>query len=163
MAASHEPQLPIVDCESPAELRLCVHCESMLEPSDFPARSSRCRPCHRLYTRAHYRANLRYYKEKARKRQIKVIEESRRWIRTYLRQHPCIDCRTGDIRVLEFDHRDPSAKLASVAVLVGQGFNLDRVKGEVEKCDVRCADCHRIRTHEQLGWWGANEAHREEE
>ena len=72
----------------------------------------------------------------------------------YLETHPCVDCGNRDVRVLEFDHRDASTKGRDVAVLVGEGYALDRVKAEVAKCDVRCANCHRIRTHSQRGWWG---------
>ena len=61
----------------------------------------------------------------------------------------------ADIRVLEFDHHDGTTKAADVSVLARSGYPLSRVEAEVLKCDVRCANCHRIRTHEQRGWWGA--------
>jgi hypothetical protein len=73
----------------------------------------------------------------------------------YLGEHPCVDCGNRDIRVLEFDHRDRATKVLAVAVLARGGYGLDRVKAEVDKCVVRCANCHRIRTHQQRGWWGA--------
>jgi hypothetical protein len=56
--------------------------------------------------------------------------------------------------VLEFDHRDGTTKLRAIAILAGQGFGLARVQAEIDRCDVRCATCHRIRTHVQRGWRG---------
>lgn len=60
-----------------------------------------------------------------------------------------------DIRVLEFDHRDGEMKRTAVSVLARGGYSLSTVQEEIARCIVRCANCHRIRTHEQRGWWGA--------
>jgi hypothetical protein len=114
-----------------------------------------CVDCRRERGRAHYRENRSYYLTKARRHQDKVVEQVREWVAQYLREHPCVDCGITDIRVLEFDHKDPSAKRLPVSVLARSGYSLMAVKEEIEKCDVRCANCHRIRTHEQQGWWGA--------
>jgi hypothetical protein len=83
-----------------------------------------------------------------------VVEETREWLIAYLARNPCVDCGEKDIRVLEFDHLDPSTKHLPVAVLARGGFSLRRVIEEVSRCDVRCANCHRRRTHLQRGWWG---------
>lgn len=105
--------------------------------------------------RSHYAANRDYYVAKARRRQRRVVAENRAWLYYYLREHPCVDCGAGDLRVLEFDHKDPRHKVASVSVLARSGYPLRRVQEEVTKCEVRCANCHRIKTHEQFGWWAA--------
>ena len=54
--------------------------------------------------------------------------------------------------VLEFDHRDGEVKDESVSVLVGYGV-ARKVKAEVEKCEVRCSNCHRKRTAIQQGYY----------
>jgi hypothetical protein len=57
----------------------------------------------------------------------------------------CVDCGyREDPCALDFDHRDPELKISSVPKLI----NLDgaTVLKEIAKCDVRCANCHRIRT-----------------
>ena len=64
-------------------------------------------------------------------------------MRSYLLDHPCVDCGEGDPIVLEFDHRDPKNKLFALGAAVGLGYSLVRVIDEIEKCDVRCANCHR--------------------
>ena len=68
----------------------------------------------------------------------------------YLRLHPCVDCGESDIVVLEFDHlRD---KTRNVSYLIGTG-EIPRIKEEIAKCDVVCANCHRRRTSERGGWY----------
>lgn len=60
----------------------------------------------------------------------------------HLATHPCVDCGESDVRVLDFDHR--ANKESDISRLVGKG----RVAGivrEINKCDVRCANCHRRR------------------
>jgi hypothetical protein len=111
--------------------------------------------CRRAKIREHYRSNRPYYIAKARKRREKTVRQVRDWIISYLADNPCVDCGEGDIVVLEFDHLDPETKDKPVAVLARSGFSLKRVQAEIAKCDVRCANCHRRRTHTQRGWWGA--------
>ena len=63
----------------------------------------------------------------------------------------CVDCGITDDRVLEFDHiRDD--KVDGVKRLVDGLASLERLKTEMRKCEVRCCNCHRIKTQEQLGW-----------
>lgn len=71
----------------------------------------------------------------------------------YLATHPCQDCGEPDPIVLEFDHRDQSAKVDSVARLVNDCKSWETVLEEIQKCDVRCANCHKRRTAKQLGFW----------
>jgi hypothetical protein len=134
--------------------RTCPSCGVTRSAADFPDRGTRCLDCRRAAGRAHYRANREYCLAKARRRTERVVQETRAWLLTYSREHPCVDCGNEDVRVLEFDHRDGATKLSAIAILAGQGFGLTRVKAEIEQCDVRCANCHRIRTHLQRGWWG---------
>ena len=123
--------------------------------TDFPPRGRRCVHCRRAGIQKHYAANKQYYIDKARVRQRRVIAENRAWLINYLRAHPCLDCGVTDIRVLEFDHREQATKIADVASLARGGYSLERVKAEVDRCDVRCAICHRVRTHQQRGWLGS--------
>lgn len=57
----------------------------------------------------------------------------------------CIDCGFTDPRALQWDHIEPSSKLGNVG---GMG-NWSWTWREMEKCAVRCANCHAIRTHEE--------------
>lgn len=132
----------------------CPGCGQERPPADFPVPGRRCIECRRAGVRAHYRANREYYLAKARRRTSRVVKETRLWLLAYLREHPCVDCGNTDVRVLEFDHRDSATKLRDISTLASEGFGLAKVQAEINQCDVRCANCHRIRTHIQRGWWG---------
>lgn len=58
----------------------------------------------------------------------------------------CKDCSNTDTRVLQFDHL--SDKEQNVSYYLGR--NWDKALNEAQKCEVVCANCHVIRTHERL-------------
>lgn len=56
----------------------------------------------------------------------------------------CKDCGYRDNPMaLQFDHRDPSQKKFNIG---GRNAGLKHILEEIAKCDVRCANCHIIRT-----------------
>jgi hypothetical protein len=60
-----------------------------------------------------------------------------------LRAGGCVDCGNRNLAVLDFDHvRGP--KKTDMAGLHGASFTA--IDAEVAKCEVRCANCHRIVT-----------------
>lgn len=58
----------------------------------------------------------------------------------------CMDCGLfPDVpEVLEFDHRPDEKKSFGLAQIMGK--SLDQIEAEMNKCDVVCANCHRVRT-----------------
>lgn len=59
----------------------------------------------------------------------------------------CMDCGfIGPSVCYDFDHRDPSEKSYALSQYKG---GIDGLRIEAEKCDLVCANCHRIRTHMQ--------------
>ena len=87
-----------------------------------------------------YRANRdRVIEKKNRKR-----ERLRAHIRT-LKEQPCTDCGVAyPYYVMDFDHvRGEKAALISELVLRS---GTQKLLAELDKCDVVCANCHRIRT-----------------
>jgi hypothetical protein len=63
-----------------------------------------------------------------------------------LKLKPCMDCGgVFDPVCMDFDHRDPSTKKAGVAWRAAHG--LGAALAEIQKCDLVCANCHRLRTH----------------
>jgi len=101
--------------------------------------------------KAHYENNKEYYAKKARVN-AKAYEASiRKFLGEYLLLHPCVDCGNGDLRVLEFDHVR-GVKLFSISDAVRRQLSQKKIEEEILKCDVRCANCHRIVTAERGGW-----------
>lgn len=105
----------------------------------------------KLYTRWHYQQNKATYKARARANNIRTRAKVRGFILEYLRGHPCIDCQEPDPIVLEFDHRLNVVKEFNIGDAVRLTISLRRVKAEVVKCDVRCANCHRRKTYRDRG------------
>lgn len=136
----------------------CSRCGEIKLLAEFPIKNKThgtrrvwCRDCCRAYGREHYRRNRPIYLAKNRARRQSDRPRVRALIDEYLRHHPCVDCGRADITVLEFDHRRPSEKNLSVGRIALMG-SWPSVLREIEKCDVRCANCHRMRTAAQFGW-----------
>lgn len=110
-----------------------------------------CRPCHAAYRRAHYLANKADYVRRAVTQVRARREQNRREVLRYLATRGCVDCGRSDPVVLEFDHRDPREKLMNIGDMI-VSKRWARVLAEIEKCDVRCANCHRRRTARQFDW-----------
>ena len=136
----------------------CITCRVDKPVTDFAfdsiatgKRQTRCRACHAIARRAHYERTKPTYIANERKRIRGHRERNRVLLFLYLSEHPCVDCGEGDPVVLDFDHRDPANKRLEVAKLAARR-PWPVVLEEIDKCDVRCASCHRRRTATQFGW-----------
>ena len=69
-----------------------------------------------------------------------------------LRASGCCDCGETDPVVLDFDHL--GEKHGGVPTLALR-WSLARLQGEIERCVVRCANCHRVRTLTTSDCWRA--------
>ena len=65
----------------------------------------------------------------------------------FLSKGECVDCKTKDFEVLELDHVR-GVKTQKLSKMINQAkYSLSDVKEELEKCDIRCATCHRLVTN----------------
>jgi hypothetical protein len=101
----------------------------------------------------HYNSNKEYYLSKSKKRNKKLRDEVNDFLRKHLLRHPCIDCGESDIVVLEFDHKGIIPKLKAVSQLKNYQVPIYKIKEEIEKCEIRCANCHRRKTAKQFRWY----------
>lgn len=61
----------------------------------------------------------------------------------------CVDCGyVGPPFMFDFDHREPDKKSFGLSHN-GRTYALDTLRKEASKCDLVCANCHRMRTHKQ--------------
>lgn len=62
---------------------------------------------------------------------------------------PCTDCgRCYPPYVMEYDHLPGFEKVNNVSTLIGQtNIKKSRIYDEIGKCELVCANCHRVRTH----------------
>lgn len=101
--------------------------------------------------------NSEYYKKTPEKNierrawSIARRSEGRLYILSVLQQSACVDCGNDDWRVIEFDHlRD---KLYNISDMTKRACSVETIKAEIAKCVTRCANCHRIKTHIEQGWY----------
>lgn len=114
-------------------------------------RGTRCRSCRSAYGKAHYQRNKLTYLSRNRSRRRKGGSAYWHWLVDYLTHHPCIDCGERNIVVLQFDHRDGTDKVSTIGAMLNHS-SWAKLLAEVAKCDVRCANCHRLRTAKQFSW-----------
>lgn len=57
----------------------------------------------------------------------------------------CVDCGQHHPATLHFHHLHAEDKEFNIGHAVSAGISLDRIKKEIEKCIVLCANCHAIR------------------
>lgn len=112
-----------------------------------PRLQSWCRACFAAYGAVYYRNNRDAQKARLLRNGAARRGENHEKVLEYLNWHPCVDCGETDVIVLEFDHtRD---KEVDVARLLASGATWPRIAREIAKCEVRCANCHRLRTVER--------------
>lgn len=90
------------------------------------------------YKKEHYLKNRDHYTQYRRDRYDRI----KNYLRDFKESVGCRDCKISDWRVLEFDHlRDKKFGFARA-----HDYSFDDVLLEIEKCEVVCANCHKIRT-----------------
>lgn len=131
-------------CSACKRRRTLRHCT--INKSRSTGRNHSCRECHRIYTRRHYAENKRYYVDKA-KRITAAQRERMRKIVNEVKSAPCVDCgRRYHPVAMDLDHVR-GRKVTELSRMCGGGWSERRIMAELKKCEVRCAVCHRLRTH----------------
>jgi hypothetical protein len=94
-------------------------------------------------SKRHYYANKQQYLEKNNRRR----ELMRAYLRIVKESKPCSDCGMKyPFYVMDFDHLGDKRNIISQIVLQGSRHALE---AEIKKCELVCANCHRIRTHKR--------------
>lgn len=141
--------------------KVCNTCHESKPLSEFSFRKNRgkhvarCKACHAAYLRDYYSRNKEKYAEKNKRDLPKYRKRNREYLVEYLKSHPCVDCGEKDIEVLQFDHVDFLMGANKARVTSHNASSLKRLQEEIDKCEVRCANCHVRRTRNHFGWsWG---------
>ena len=127
--------------------KVCSKCGEEYDISHFSwsikgikrhAKCLKCRSGERVaYYQEHKEEELAYKYE----RQVSKREEARTFVFNYLKEHPCVDCGETDPIVLSFDHVRGTKKM-NLSQMVNQGYSLEVIQAEIDKCEVRCFNCH---------------------
>lgn len=137
-------------------MKTCSDCNLPFDHSNFCKKkgtpdgySYYCRGCTSVRAKKYYNDHPGT-KEKIIKRNNDVRLEKKMYVMEYLLAHPC-DCGEKRPECLDFDHQ--SGKIMGISQMIRQNVSLDIIKQEITKCKVRCANCHRVRTAKQFGWY----------
>lgn len=102
-----------------------------------------CPPCR---TKMWQQENPERHRANSRRGKRRRKDANRAFIDGYKVAKGCMDCGYRQHpEALEFDHVR-GTKQANLAEAVGQTWSRERILAEIAKCDVVCANCHRIRT-----------------
>ena len=119
----------------------CRRCQEIKDAEHFDIYQHKvlaiCKECRRERNREYY---------------IDRRADIKEWLYNYLSENNCVDCNESDPMRLEFDHKGEK-QFDIGKVLVGKSKSIDDVKAEVAKCDVRCANCHKVKTHKEQNTW----------
>jgi protein-arginine kinase activator protein McsA len=116
-------------------------------------RKKNCKEFDKEYRKVYYETHRFDAIEYSTKSTKLIRKRNTQFIWDFLELNPCIQCGEKDPIVLEFDHRDNLEKTSEVSRMVSNSNSIQKIKEEIEKCDVRCANCHRRKTAKQFGWY----------
>ena len=137
--------------------KTCRKCKEVKNITNFAFKSrvknthqGMCKSCQKLESDAWYLKNKSKHKANVRLNNAIYIDENRNYVYDYLLSNPCVDCGENNPVVLDFDHMLNKSFNISGSY---KNYSLSTIKKEIDKCEVRCANCHRVKTAKQLGWY----------
>jgi hypothetical protein len=140
-------------------MKQCSHCKEEKKEEEFQRNRStkdglqdQCTPCRKETDRRSYLRRSPEQKARYLARDRDTARQNLRLLYEYLLAHPCVDCGESDTIVLEFDHVRGEKK-HNVADVIRSGRKWQTIIKEIEKCEVRCANCHRRATAKRGGNW----------
>lgn len=130
-------------------MKTCNKCGQSKPYSDFHKRKSGyqpwCKSCKKADDKKYYQQNKDKWNEYNKIWKKDFVE----WYRS-LKNSPCVDCGNSfDPVVMDWDHLPKYSKNESVSV-VARAMNKQKVLEEIQKCELVCANCHRLRTKDRF-------------
>lgn len=129
-------------------MKRCSRCQQTKPLSEFNKKGkgrhqSQCRPCQKTWYGKYYRTETERRRLVTSKAQLK--QRNREFIEQAKKDVPCMDCKNiFPPYVMDFDHLEK--KSFGISRAVNSTISLERLAEEIVKCDLVCANCHRIRT-----------------
>ena len=131
--------------------KYCPRCKNTKSVEEFPKSKNRkdglgghCKVCCAEKNKI-YRQTAKG-KATSNANQAKRRNANKIFLYEYLLKHPCVKCGEADIRCLEFNHLDPSKKHKEVTNMTE--YSRKRLKEEIAKCEILCANCHNKHTYQ---------------
>jgi len=130
--------------------KICTKCLKKKFETEFSYRKrskdkrhSWCRKCKGTYEAILYKHNPKRRMDISMNNK-RTMKKHRELLNAIKIKAGCKDCGNKNPIVLDFDHTENN-KLYTIARMMN-GLSWDRIQVEIDKCEVVCANCHRIRT-----------------
>jgi len=138
-------------------MKHCPRCNQDKDEVEFGKNRTRpdglqvqCRACIKLIHRDWYERNKERHYGNVQKRRKLISDEVIRRLTLYLKAHPCVDCGIADPQVLQIEG-EVDGTIFSLRTRLLQGATWTALLPEITQCEVRCANCRRIRNAQQFG------------
>lgn len=136
--------------------KICTKCLEEKDISEFSwsikgiKRHPNCNACRAKQSNDYYYRNKEKLLEYKYDRQDRKREEARKYVWEYLSNQRCMDCGEYDPLVLTFDHVRGTKKM-NISQMVNQGYLVEVIQEEIDKCEVVCNNCHLRREKKRRG------------
>ena len=137
-------------------MKKCSSCKQEKDVNEFGVKSStkdklnpRCKDCYSSYMKKWYSENSLVHKSRVYRRKNEI--KKKMW--DYYMSHPCVDCGESNPIVLHADH--VGTKTDNVSSMVYSGKSWNSILKELKNCEIRCANCHAIKTAKDFGWYNS--------
>jgi hypothetical protein len=123
--------------EAPASCRQCG------KPIN---RGRLCKDCRKLYDKNYFKQNASEKSASASQRKRAILD----WYRKSKSGKACNICGgTFPVVCMDYDHMPGHRKFMEVSKMVRLGYEKEKIEAEIAKCQLLCANCHRILTVER--------------
>jgi dsDNA-specific endonuclease/ATPase MutS2 len=143
---------PLILTTKENDMRECSKCKQAKELDQFSKSTTNkwCKACANAYHKDRRSKDPEFnaYKNQNKKDRRKEIRAK---VTEYLKSHPCVDCSESDYVVLQFDHLRDKKFVISDAIT--KCYSMEKIFQEIEKCEVRCANCHIRKTAKDFKWY----------
>ena len=117
-----------------SQMKTCKYCSEKYPETDFGVAKT-------TQSKIYRRRKCRYCYRKTKN----ILKDKRRGcLAGYKEKIGCRDCGIKDHRVLDFHHKSSKEKDFAISEYYYHQYCEVRLKKEVEKCEILCANCHRI-------------------
>lgn len=143
----------------------CLYCGKGLHGKQKKYCSGFCRQREWVIkNRGKHNSAVRKYRAKRYKEEGRWYDNSpkavaaKNWM-VELKSKPCHDCGGKfEVCCMDFDHRMGTIKTYNIGSMFAHHYSQELIATELKKCDLVCANCHRIRTRERRTGNGKNKS-----
>ena len=133
------------------ETQICETCKEEFPIDNFSwkskprgVRHKRCKLCVSKHRKEWYKEHGDEERARIYAGKIARHQTMRKWFGEYKRSLKCATCSESDESCLDFHHKNPADKDASVSsVLYSRNWSQEHIEREIAKCQVLCSNCHR--------------------